>query len=240
MGNVTFWTFISWKYFLCPKTIICDNSEQIDTLGDILNAVDNIEDQKYYGFTGLCFKIAHTIYDNTTKKLMKMKLEHLRSQINIKNIDKQSDERNGISMTDEKVLDKNKSYRWKWSIQMCDNFEQIDMLGDILNAVDNIEDQKYYGFTGLCFKIAHTIYDNTTKKLMKMKLEHLRSQINIKNIDKQSDERNGISMTDEKVLDKNKSYRWKWSIQMNWWYKSFESGNVVFQKRDKKYWKKPD
>ena len=36
----------------CPRTIICNNFEQMNAPGDILNVGGNVEDQEYYGFTG--------------------------------------------------------------------------------------------------------------------------------------------------------------------------------------------
>ena len=64
----------------------------------------------------------------------------------------------------------------------------MNMLGDILNAGDNVNDQEYYGFTGSFFKITSTIiYDYTKKNFLNMQLENLISQRNIENNDKQSD-----------------------------------------------------
>ena len=40
------------------------------------------------------------------------------------------------------------------------NCEQNNMLGDILNAGDNFDDQEDYGFRGALFKIAPTVIDN--------------------------------------------------------------------------------
>ena len=54
------------------------------------------------------------------------------------------------------------------------NCEQNNMLGDILNAGDNSDDQNYYEFTGSFFKTPPTvIYDYTKSKSMNMQLEHL-------------------------------------------------------------------
>ena len=62
-----------------PRTLICNNCEQNNMLGDILNAGDNVDDQDGYGFTGSFFKIPPTIiYDYTKSKLMNMQLENLR------------------------------------------------------------------------------------------------------------------------------------------------------------------
>ena len=72
-----------------PRTIICNDYEQMNVLGHILNAGGNVEDQEYYGFTASFFKIDLTvIYDITKNKLMKMQLGNLRSQRDIYNIDK--------------------------------------------------------------------------------------------------------------------------------------------------------
>ena len=35
-----------------PRTIICNNCEQNNLLGDILNSGDNVDDQEDYGFKG--------------------------------------------------------------------------------------------------------------------------------------------------------------------------------------------
>ena len=51
----------------CPRTIICNNCEKMNLLGDILNAVDNVNDQEDYGFRGSYFKIAPTFICNYTK-----------------------------------------------------------------------------------------------------------------------------------------------------------------------------
>ena len=59
------------------------------------------------------------------------------------------------------------------------------MLGDILNAGDNVDDQVDYAFRGSFFKIPPTfIYDYIKKKFLNMQLEKLRPQINIRNNDK--------------------------------------------------------
>ena len=73
------------------------------------------------------------------------------------------------------------------------------MLGDILNAGDNVDDQNYYEFTGSFFNPSPTvIYEYTKSKQMNMQLENLRPQINIDNNDKQSDERYQINMIYDK------------------------------------------
>ena len=64
------------------------------------------------------------------------------------------------------------------------------MIGGILNAGDNVDDQEYFGFTGSYFKIAPTIIDDYTKKtFLNMQLEILRPMRNIENNDKKTDER---------------------------------------------------
>ena len=40
----------------------------------------------------------------------------------------------------------------------------MNLLGDILNAGDNVDDQEDYGFRGSFFKIAPTLIDDYTKK----------------------------------------------------------------------------
>ena len=47
------------------------------------------------------------------------------------------------------------------------------MLGDILNAGDDVDDKEDYGFRGSFFKISPTVIDNYTKnKFMTMQLEN--------------------------------------------------------------------
>ena len=43
----------------------------------------------------------------------------------------------------------------------------MDVSGDILNAGGNVEDQKYYGFTGSFFKITPIVIDDISKKKLK-------------------------------------------------------------------------
>ena len=50
-------------------TIICNKCEQNNMIGEILNSGDNVNDQKYFGFTGSHFKIAPTNIDEYTKKI---------------------------------------------------------------------------------------------------------------------------------------------------------------------------
>ena len=107
MGNVTFWIFTGWKIIPCPRTIIFNNCEQKNLLGDIFNAGDNIDDQEDYGFRGSFFKIAPTvIYDYTKNIFLNMHLEDLIPQRNIENIEKKSDEGNRINMIHENLSDK--------------------------------------------------------------------------------------------------------------------------------------
>ena len=40
------------KTIPCLRTIICNNFEKMNMLGDILNAGDNDDDQEDYGFRG--------------------------------------------------------------------------------------------------------------------------------------------------------------------------------------------
>ena len=56
----------------------------------------------------------------------------------------------------------------------------MNLLGDILNDVDNVDDQEDHGFRVSFFKISPTVIDDyTKKKFMNMQLEHLRPQRNI-------------------------------------------------------------
>ena len=48
---------------------------------------------------------------------------------------------------------------------ICTNSEQNSLLGDILNAGDNVYDQENYGFTGSFFKISPIVTDDYTKKI---------------------------------------------------------------------------
>ena len=78
----------------------------------------------------------------------------------------------------------------------------MNLLGDILNAGDNVDDQEDYGFRGSFFKISPTVIDDYTKKIfLDMQLEKLRPQKNIENNDKKSNERYKINMIDEKYSD---------------------------------------
>ena len=52
----------------CPRTIIFNNYDQNNLLGDIFNAGDNFDDEDDYGFTGSSFKISPTVLDEYTKK----------------------------------------------------------------------------------------------------------------------------------------------------------------------------
>ena len=67
MGNVTFWIFTSWKIGAFPRTIICNNCEQNNLIGEILNDGNNVDDQEHYSFTGSYFKISPTVIDDYTK-----------------------------------------------------------------------------------------------------------------------------------------------------------------------------
>ena len=68
LGNVTFWISTSWEIIPCPRTIIWNNCKENNLLGDILNASNKVDDQEYYGFTGLFLKIGPTVIDEYTKK----------------------------------------------------------------------------------------------------------------------------------------------------------------------------
>ena len=104
--NVTFWIFTGWKISVCPRTIICNNCEQNNLIGEILNAGDNFDDQEDYRFTGSYFKIAPTVIDEyTKKKFLNMQLENLKPMRNIETNDKQSDEICQKNLIDDKESD---------------------------------------------------------------------------------------------------------------------------------------
>ena len=49
----------------------------------------------------------------------------------------------------------------------------MNLLGDIFNAVDNVDDQDDYGFRASFFKIAPNVIDDyTKKKCLNMQLEN--------------------------------------------------------------------
>ena len=94
------------KIINCTRKIICNNCEQINVSGDILNAGWNVEDEEDYGFTSSFFKIPPTVIDYITKtKMMKMQLGNLIFQRDIENIDKWYDEGNCIDMVYDKEYD---------------------------------------------------------------------------------------------------------------------------------------
>ena len=63
--------------------------------------------------------------------------------------------------------------------------EQNNMIGEILNAGDNVDDQEDFGFTGSYFKFAPIfIYYYTKNKFLNMQQEKLRPQRHIDNNDK--------------------------------------------------------
>ena len=47
----------SERIITCPRTIICDNYEQINVSGDVLNAGGNVEYQENYGLTASFYNI---------------------------------------------------------------------------------------------------------------------------------------------------------------------------------------
>ena len=78
----------------------------------------------------------------------------------------------------------------------------MNLLGYILNAGDDVDDQEYYRFRGSFFKTAPTVIDDYTKnKFLNMQLEHLRPKRNIENNDQKYDKIYQINMTDEKECD---------------------------------------
>ena len=74
----------------CPRTIICNNCEQNNMLGEILNAVYNVDDQEDSGFTGSYFKKFPTVIYDYELFFLNMQLEHLRPTRNIYINDKQT------------------------------------------------------------------------------------------------------------------------------------------------------
>ena len=90
----------------CPRTIICNKCEQNNMRGEILNAGDNVGDQKNVGFIESYFKIAPTNIDDYTKdKLLNMQKENLIPQINIENNDRKTDEIYQKNLIDDKESD---------------------------------------------------------------------------------------------------------------------------------------
>ena len=78
----------------------------------------------------------------------------------------------------------------------------MNLLGDILNADDNVDYKEDYGFRGSFFKISPTFIDEyTKKKFPNMQLENLIPQINIENNDKKTDEIYEIKMIDDTESD---------------------------------------
>ena len=94
------------KIIPCPRTIIFNNCEQNNLVGDIFNAGDNVDDHEDYGFIGSFIKISPTVIDYYKKqKFLNMQLEHFRPQRNIENNDKQYDEIYQINLIDDKESD---------------------------------------------------------------------------------------------------------------------------------------
>ena len=103
--SITWVSIHSWEILLsefshaeriiaCPRTIICNNCEQINMRGDILNAGENVDDQDIFGFAESYFKIAPTNIDDYTKnKSLNMQQENLRPQRHLDINDKRTDER---------------------------------------------------------------------------------------------------------------------------------------------------
>ena len=59
------------------------------------------------------------------------------------------------------------------------------MIGEILNAVDNVNDQEDFGSTGSYFNIFSTVIDGYTEnKFLNMQREILRPMINVEKNDK--------------------------------------------------------
>ena len=51
-----------------PRTIMSNNCEKNNMIGEVLNASENVDHQEYFGFTGSYFKIYHTVIYYYTKK----------------------------------------------------------------------------------------------------------------------------------------------------------------------------
>ena len=65
---------------------------------------------------------------------------------------------------------------------VCNKCEQNNMIGETLNAGDNVDFQEDFGFTWSVFKIAPTvIYEYTKNKFLNTQRENLILQINIEN-----------------------------------------------------------
>ena len=74
----------------CPRTKICNNCEQSNLLGVILNAGDNIDYQEDYGFRGSYFNPPPCSYRRLYKnKYLNMLTKNLIPQRNTENNDKQ-------------------------------------------------------------------------------------------------------------------------------------------------------
>ena len=67
IGKCYFLNYQKQKIIPCPKTIFCNNCEQMNMLGDILNDYDNVDHQEDYGYIGSIFKTALTIIYDYTK-----------------------------------------------------------------------------------------------------------------------------------------------------------------------------
>ena len=82
---------------------------------------------------------------------------------------------------------------------ICNSCEQNNLLGDILNAGDDVDYQADYGFKGSYFKISPTVIGDYTKKtFLNMQIENLRPGKNAENNDKKYDEKYQKNMIDDK------------------------------------------
>ena len=57
----------SGKIIPCPRTMICNNCEQNNPLGDVFDDGDNSGDQEDYGFAWSFIKITPTVIDDFKK-----------------------------------------------------------------------------------------------------------------------------------------------------------------------------
>ena len=103
-----------------------------------MNAGDNIDDKKDYGFTRSILKITPTVIYDYTQKILNMLLENLRPQRNIENNVKKSDERYQINLIDEKEY--NERY------QISENKEERLNTDIVVLIVRKLSSQKKKGY----------------------------------------------------------------------------------------------
>ena len=102
----------SVKIIPCPRTTICNEFEQSNTSGDILNGGDNVDDEEILGFSESYLKIAPTNIDEYTKsKFLNLQQDNMRPQRNIETNDKIPDEKYQNDKTDDKKYDERDQIR---------------------------------------------------------------------------------------------------------------------------------